>query len=113
MIPGSNIMTGRTLSRHRSKSNQVGFMLTTELVLLTTTLIIGSIVGLTSIRDALNAELIDVSNAINAANHSYAFDGYSSDQNTSGSGLVNPSNAVYDFSFTPSDFTEGDSSDSP
>ncbi|AMO69262.1 hypothetical protein DOK_06335 [gamma proteobacterium BDW918] len=61
---------------------QGGFIMTTELVLLTTTMVVGMIVGLVSMRDSVNAEMEDVAEAIGALDQSYAFDGIKNNQNT-------------------------------
>ncbi len=61
---------------------QGGFIMTTELVLLVTTMVVGMIVGMVSMRDAVNAEMHDVAEAIGALDQSYAFDGIKNDQNT-------------------------------
>ncbi len=50
-----------------------GFVISTELVLIATILVIGMIVGLTSIRDQIVQELGDISIAIAALNQSYSF----------------------------------------
>lgn len=53
---------------------QGGFILTTELVILTTILAIGSILGFAIMRDAVVTELLDIADSIEAKNQ-YAFDG--------------------------------------
>jgi len=59
-----------------------GFVLTAELILLVTILILGSVIGMVSMRDSLNAEMDDVSEAIGALDQGYEFDGIVNDQST-------------------------------
>ena len=53
------------------RKSQKGFIVTIELLLLATILVIGLIVGMVSLRDSVLAELSDVSEAIGALNQSY------------------------------------------
>ncbi|MBA6365880.1 hypothetical protein H4J42_19225, partial [Colwellia sp. BRX8-8] len=43
-----------------SKKKQGGFVMTSELLLLSTTIVIGLVVGLSTMRDAVTAEMEDV-----------------------------------------------------
>lgn len=61
---------------------QGGFIMTTELVLLVTVMVVGMIVGLVSMRDSVNAEMEDVAEAIGALDQSYSFDGIQNVQET-------------------------------
>ena len=61
---------------------QGGFVLTAELVLIVTILVFGSIVGMVSMRDALNAELEDVAEAIGAVDQGYEYSGITNSHNT-------------------------------
>ena len=61
---------------------QGGFVLTAELVLLVTILVFGAIVGMVSMRDALNAEMEDVAEAIGAVDQGYAYQGIVNVQET-------------------------------
>lgn len=54
---------------------QGGFIMTTELILLVTVMVIGMIVGLVTLRDATTAEMEDVAEAIGSLDQSYAFSG--------------------------------------
>lgn len=63
-------------------NKQRGFIMTTELVLLTTTMVIGMVVGLVTMRDAATSEMEDVAEAIGSLNQSYAFDGIINAENT-------------------------------
>lgn len=60
---------------NKGSKKQRGFVMTSELVLLTTTMVIGMLVGLTTLRDAATSEMEDVAEAIGSLNQSYAFDG--------------------------------------
>ena len=61
---------------------QGGFVLTAELVLLVTILVFGAIVGMVSMRDALNAEMEDVAEAVGSLDQGYHFNGITNDQLT-------------------------------
>ena len=63
-------------------SKQGGFVLTTELVLLSTVLVIGLVAGMVTMRDALTAEMEDVSEAIGHLDQTYAFNGIVNGENT-------------------------------
>jgi hypothetical protein len=56
----------------RSRRSQAGFIVTIELLLLASILVIGLIVGMVNVRDSVLAELTDISNSIGALNQSYA-----------------------------------------
>lgn len=60
-------------------NKQAGFVLTSELVLLTTVLVIGMVVGLTTLRDSVNAEMEDISEAIGSLDQSYEYAGLVND----------------------------------
>lgn len=66
------------------KKKEGGFVLTSELVLIVTILVIGMTVGLVSMRDAITAEMHDVAEAIGALDQSYAFNGLENVQATAG-----------------------------
>lgn len=57
--------------------DEAGFIVSAELVLIATLLVIGLIVGLSSIQHAVVQELNDVGDAIGALNQSYFFSGFS------------------------------------
>lgn len=61
------------MKKHQKK--QAGFIVSAELILIATILVIGLIVGLVAVRDATVSELEDVSSAIGALDQSYAFAG--------------------------------------
>jgi hypothetical protein len=56
-------------------NDEVGFVISFELMLVATILVIGMIVGLTTIRDQLIQELGDVAAAIAGVNQSYSYAG--------------------------------------
>ena len=56
-------------------NDEAGFVISTELVLVATLLVIAMIVGLESVRDAVLTELADVATAIAQINQSYSFSG--------------------------------------
>ena len=57
-------------------NDDAGFIISAELVLIATILVIGLIVGLSEVQAALVAELNDVSCAIGSLNQSYYFRGF-------------------------------------
>ena len=65
-------------------SDESGFIISAEIVLVLTIAVLSMIVGLSEVAAAINFELNDISNAIGALNQSYAYTGYAS---TSGSML--------------------------
>lgn len=58
-----------------------GFIVSAELVLVGTLLVIGMIVGLSEVQHAIVEELNDVADAVGALNQSYCFSGFSSHKN--------------------------------
>jgi len=54
-------------------NDDAGFIVSTELALITTILVIGMVVGLTSIRDQVVQELADIGGMISQLNQSYSF----------------------------------------
>ena len=74
----------------RKKENKGGFVVTSELLLIVTILVIGLIVGMVTLRNAVNTELEDVAEAIGDLNQSYDFQGLLADNSsaiTAGSGF--------------------------
>jgi hypothetical protein len=59
----------------RKSRNQKGFIVSTELMLIVTILVIGLIVGLSAIRTAVVTELADVADAIGSVSQTYSFSG--------------------------------------
>jgi len=58
-----------------SKRKNRGFILTTELVLVATIMVVGLIAGLVTVRDSVTAEMEDVAEAIGHFDQTYAFNG--------------------------------------
>lgn len=56
-------------------ADEAGFVISAELVLVATIVVIGMIVGLTTIRNQVVQELIDVGQAIGFVSQSYAYGG--------------------------------------
>ena len=67
-------------------NDECGFIVSAELVLVATILVIGMIVGLSEIQHAVVQELGDVGEAIGSLNQSYAYTGFSA-LKTQGIGL--------------------------
>jgi hypothetical protein len=61
----------------RFANDEAGFIISAELVLVATLLVIGVIVGLSEVQHAVNAELNDVADSIGSLNQSYCFSGFS------------------------------------
>jgi hypothetical protein len=55
--------------------DEAGFIVSTELVLVGTVLVLGLIVGLTAVRDAVIGEFSDVADSIGSLNQSYVYTG--------------------------------------
>jgi Flp pilus assembly pilin Flp len=58
-------------------NDEAGFIVSAELVLVATIVVIGLIVGLSEIQHAVVSELNDVADAIGSLNQSYFFSGFS------------------------------------
>lgn len=56
-------------------NDEAGFLISAELILISTVLILGMIVGLTEVRHAINNELLDVAFAFDCVNQGYRYDG--------------------------------------
>ncbi|HBN77368.1 MAG TPA: hypothetical protein DD473_16475 [Planctomycetaceae bacterium] len=67
-------------------NDEAGFIVSAELVLIATILVIGLIVGLSSIQHAVVAELNDVGDAIGSLNQSYLYTGFSKEKSFGGGG---------------------------
>ena len=95
------------------KKKEAGFVMTSELLLLSTTIVIGLVVGLTTMRDAVTAEMEDVAEAIGSLDQSYAFDGLINAEGSaeiSGSGFIDAVDANagdgQTFEYITTDFAE-------
>ncbi len=85
--------------------DEAGFVVSTELILIATILVIGVITGLVTIRDAVVTELADVADAISEVNQSYVWGGITAHcATTSGSTFVDQT----DFCETPGGGRSGD-----
>ncbi len=100
----------KTLSANR----QGGFIMTSELILLVTVMVIGMIVGLVTMRDAATAEMEDVAEAIGQLDQSYAFNGLKSANDTAivdgsafGDAVDTNAGDNTEFTFVASDNSEG------
>ncbi len=60
---------------HRIWKDEAGFVVSTELVLIATILVIGLVVGLATVRDQVVQELGDLALAIGNVNQSYVYEG--------------------------------------
>lgn len=67
-------------------NDEAGFIISSELVLVATILVIGLIVGLSEVQHAVVAELNDVGEAIGSLNQSYLFTGFSAAKTNGGVG---------------------------
>ena len=75
-------------SQPNHSRRRAGFASTSELLLITTVLVIGLIAGWVTVRNSVNAELEDFAEAVGDLNQSHAFNGVLNDNNsasTSGS----------------------------
>lgn len=61
--------------------DEAGFIVSAELVLIATLLVIGLIVGLSEVQHAVVTELNDVGDAIGSLNQSYMYSGFSARKN--------------------------------
>lgn len=59
----------------KQQKKEAGFIVSAELVLIATILVIGLIVGMVAIRDQLTAEMKDVAESIGSLDQSYTFNG--------------------------------------
>jgi hypothetical protein len=62
--------------------DEAGFIVATELVLVSTILVLSMVVGMTSVSHAINHELVDVASAYGSVNQSYRYDGLFGPQNS-------------------------------
>ncbi|WP_166823774.1 branched-chain amino acid aminotransferase [Thalassoroseus pseudoceratinae] len=57
-------------------NDEAGFIVSAELILIATILVLGLVVGLSEIANSVNGELNDVGAAIGSVNQSYSFSGF-------------------------------------
>lgn len=62
----------------RFMKEEAGFVVSSELVLIATIVVIGLIAGLTTLRDQVLQEIADVADAISEVNQSYSYTGVTS-----------------------------------
>ncbi len=84
---------------------QGGFIMTSELILLVTVMVIGMIVGLVTMRDAATAEMEDVAEAIGQLDQSYAFSGMKNAEGTANVDGSSFTDAVDTFAGDAAEFT--------
>ena len=65
-------------------NDEAGFIVSAELVLIATIVVIGLIVGLSEVQHALVTELNDVADAVGKLNQSYFYSGFSKDKSFTG-----------------------------
>lgn len=56
-------------------NDQAGFVVSSELVLVATVLVVGLLAGLSTVRDQVIQELADVADAVSEVNQSYSYSG--------------------------------------
>ena len=103
----------KTMKSNLNGKKQQGFVLTSELIILSTSMVAALVIGLSTLRDSVTSELEDVAEAIGSLDQSYVFDGMINAEGTaeiSGSGYVDAVD-VYagdgsSFTFVASDFSE-------
>lgn len=74
----------KTTNPINTKKKVAGFVMTTELVLISTVMIVGIITGLVTMRDSITAEMEDVAEAIGHFDQTYAFNGIVNAEKTAG-----------------------------
>jgi hypothetical protein len=72
----------KTMNKTLTSKKQGGFVMTSELVLITTVMVIGLMAGMVTMRDAVTAEMEDVAEAIGHLDQTYAFNGIVNGENT-------------------------------
>ncbi len=80
--------------------DEAGFVISSELVLVATILVIGMIAGLNTVKDQVVQELGDVASAVSNVNQSYAYEGVTGHTSATAGSLYLDQN---DFCDTPAD----------
>ena len=70
-------------------NDEAGFIVSAELVLIATILVLGMIVGLVSVRDQVVQELGDIALAIGFINQSYSFSGITGHTSSTSGSILN------------------------
>lgn len=83
-------------------NDENGFVVSTELVLIATVLVLGMIVGLTTLRDQVIAELADVAAAFSNSNQSYSFSGITGHSSSTAGSIFDDNTDFCDSSTQPS-----------
>lgn len=81
--------------------DETGFIVSAELILVATLLVIGLVVGMSQVQHAVATELNDVGHALGALNQSYYFSGFSARKFQGGGALglksATPGSSFHDF----------------
>jgi hypothetical protein len=77
-------------------NDEAGFIVSAELVLIATILVLGMIVGLVSVRDQVVQELGDIALAIGFINQSYSFSGITGHTSSTAGSVMNDTNDYCD-----------------
>jgi len=103
------------MKMQKRAKKQGGFVMTSELILIATILVIGLIVGMVTVRDAVLAELEDTAEAIGSLDQSYAFQGVINAETSAGTAGSTFGDApdigagdLAEYDFVALDNTEGD-----
>ncbi len=83
-------------------NDENGFVVSTELVLIATVLVLGMIVGLTTLRDQVIAELADVAAAFSNSNQSYSFSGITGHSSSTAGSIFDDNTDFCDLDAQPS-----------
>lgn len=73
-------------------NDEAGFVVSSELVLIGTILVIGMITGLATLRDGVIQELVDLSRAIGSVNQGFQYNGATAHTSGTAGGLYTDSN---------------------
>lgn len=76
------------MKMNKNKKGQAGFVITVELLLIVTVLVIGLLAGWAKLRDQVTAELSDAGDAIGSIDNSYKYLGLQWDDGTAGIAAV-------------------------
>jgi ABC-type dipeptide/oligopeptide/nickel transport system permease subunit len=77
-------------------NDEAGFIVSAELVLIATILVLGMIVGLVSVRDQVVQELADIALAFGRINTSYSFSGITGHTSSTAGSILNDESDVCD-----------------
>jgi Flp pilus assembly pilin Flp len=91
--------------------DESGAVISAELVLVLTILVIGVIVGLSEVAVAVNTELNDISNAIGALDQTYSFTGFRATDNGSQKNKSNVAGSSFNDGHLPDDCDQNNTCD--